>query len=138
VKNHSFDFEFVDEFPAVAAQGTVYVSTPYASALHLCACGCAMKVVTPLSPDDWSIIFNGVSVSLTPSIGNWSFPCRSHYWIRHGEVIWSDRWSNQKIEANRKADHARKDYRSGPERESATKISSPPMGFARWFRKRRP
>ncbi|MFC4855982.1 DUF6527 family protein [Actinophytocola glycyrrhizae] len=24
--------------------------------------------------------FNGETVSLSPSIGNWSFPCRSHYY----------------------------------------------------------
>jgi len=34
-------------------------------------------VVTPLSPTGWSLIFDGETVSLYPSIGNWNFPCRS-------------------------------------------------------------
>jgi len=28
-------------------------------------------------------------VSLAPSIGNWSFPCNSHYWITGNEVRWA-------------------------------------------------
>lgn len=136
MKIRSFEYEFIDEFPATLAEGTVYISTPYASALHLCACGCGIKVVTPLSPDDWSIIFNGVSISLTPSIGNWSFPCQSHYWIRHGDVIWSDRWSNQKIEANRETDYARKAQQSIAEHEPVLDGSTSRKWFMRWFTKR--
>lgn len=138
MKTHTFDYEFIDEFPTTPVPGTVYVSTPFASALHLCACGCGVKVITPLSPDDWSIIFDGVSVSLTPSIGNWSFPCRSHYLIRRGGVIWSDQWSAQKIEANREADHARKEQRSIAERETVPSTSRSRTRLARWFRKLRP
>jgi hypothetical protein len=137
MKAASFDYEFIDEFPAVLAERTVYVSTLYASALHLCACGCGIKVVTPLSPHNWSIIFDGVSISLTPSIGNWSFPCQSHYWIRHGEVIWSDRWSNDKIEANREADHARKERHANAQHQTAPSISTPRKQFTRWLKKLR-
>jgi len=137
MKTRSFDYEFIDEFPAVLAEKTVYISTPYASALHLCACGCGIRVITPLSPEDWSIIFDGVSIGLTPSIGNWSFPCKSHYWIRHGDVIWSDRWSDQKIGANRELDHARKERHSA-QHESEPIISTPRKRFTQWFRKLRP
>lgn len=133
----TFAYEFVDEIPPDLVEDTVYVSTPYAIALHLCACGCGIKVVTPLSPTDWSVVFNGVSVGLTPSIGNWSFPCRSHYWIKHGEVIWSEQWSDQRIQANRAADRAEKER--GVFR--ATESQSPPHArrfpdlIARWFRR---
>lgn len=137
MKTRTFDYEFIDEFPITPAPGTVYVSTPFTSALHLCACGCGIKVITPLSPNDWSIIFNGVSVGLTPSIGNWSFPCRSHYWIRHGEVIWSGRWSKQEIEANREADLARKEQCSVPKGETVPTTSKARTRFPRWFRKLR-
>lgn len=112
MKIDMFTYKFIDEIPPVLVDGTVYVSTPYATALHLCACGCGIKVVTPLSPRDWYVVFNGSSVSLSPSIGNWSFPCRSHYWIRKGRVEWSDRWSDQKIQANREADRATKERTS--------------------------
>ncbi|WP_417924835.1 DUF6527 family protein [Collimonas pratensis] len=28
--------------------------------------------------DDWSLTYDGKTVSLDPSIGNWSLPCRAH------------------------------------------------------------
>jgi hypothetical protein len=61
-----------------------------------------MEVVTPLSTTDWTLIFDGVSISLDPSIGNWSFDCRSHYWISKNEVIWSDSWNSRKVNSHLK------------------------------------
>jgi hypothetical protein len=49
-----------------------------------CCCGCGHEVVTPFSPTDWKLTFDCVSVSLYPSIGNWSPPCRAHYFIECG------------------------------------------------------
>ncbi|WP_443045096.1 DUF6527 family protein [Streptomyces sp. Go40/10] len=69
--------------------------------VHLCCCGCGNKVVTPLSPTDWSLTFDGASISLSPSIGNWSYPCRSHYWIRGDTAQWAERWTSRQIEAAR-------------------------------------
>ena len=66
---------FVEFIPAELEQGTLYVSIPYATATHLCACGCGEKVVTPFAPTDWRLILEGDHlISLRPSIGNWSFP----------------------------------------------------------------
>ena len=73
------DTEFVMSIPDSLAERTLYVSMEYATVTHKCCCGCGLEVVTPLSPTDWKLTFDGVSVSLDPSIGNWSFPCRSHY-----------------------------------------------------------
>ncbi|MGO9620401.1 MAG: DUF6527 family protein [Desulfobaccales bacterium] len=81
----------------------------YGTAIHKCCCGCGEKVVTPFSPTDWKLIFDGVSISLDPSIGNWSFKCKSHYWIRHNRVIWAPRWSREKIAAGRARDRFMKD-----------------------------
>ncbi|WP_030482240.1 DUF6527 family protein [Lentzea albidocapillata] len=78
--------EFVDTIPDHLDDGVVYISIPYATAVHRCCCGCGHEVVTPLHPRQWSLTFDGESISLTPSIGNWSFPCRSHYWVRTGRV----------------------------------------------------
>jgi hypothetical protein len=61
--------------------GVLYVSPGYATVTHLCCCGCGAEVVTPLSPTDWKLTFDGVAISLSPSVGNWSLPCRSHYFI---------------------------------------------------------
>ena len=71
--------EFVEFIPDELEQGTVYVSIRFATASHLCVCGCGNKVVTPIRPTDWTLTFDGKTISLNPSIGNWSFPCQSHY-----------------------------------------------------------
>jgi hypothetical protein len=96
--------EFVEFVPEQLEDRTVYVCIPFATVVHKCCCGCGREVVTPLTPTDWQLIFDGVSISLHPSIGNWSFPCQSHYWIRHNRVRWAGRWSQQEIEAGRAAD----------------------------------
>lgn len=96
--------KFVDKIPDSVEEGVVYVSIPYETVIHKCCCGCGSEVVTPLSPTDWSVTFNGESISLEPSIGNWSFACRSHYWITENEVIWSTTWSDKRIEEVRKKD----------------------------------
>jgi len=66
--------EFVEFIPEELKEGTVYVSIRFATVSHLCVCGCKNKVVTPLRPADWKLIFDGKSVSLHPSVGNWGFP----------------------------------------------------------------
>lgn len=100
-----FDHNFVESIPKDIDNGTLYVSMRFATAIHKCACGCGEQVVTPFSPTDWKLLFDGESVSLNPSIGNWSFNCRSHYWIRNGKVVWAEAWTDQKIQAAR--DHDR-------------------------------
>jgi len=88
---------FVDSIPEELEEATLYVSIKYATTIHKCCCGCGNEVVAPLSPNDWSLTFDGETVSLYPSIGNWSFPCQSHYWIHGDEVFWSRRWSKREI-----------------------------------------
>ena len=100
--------QFVDGIPADPAPGVLYVSIKYRTAVHRCCCGCGGKVVTPLRPDFWSVTFNGESVSLSPSIGNWSFSCRSHYWITDGTVEWASDWSRERIDRSRAADAAQR------------------------------
>ncbi len=68
--------EFVTTMPESLLPGVLYVSMEYATVIHLCACGCGSEAVTPLSPTDWSMRYDGVAVTLHPSVGNWSFPCR--------------------------------------------------------------
>lgn len=101
--------EFVEFIPDELTEGTVYVSIRFATASHLCFCGCGTKVVTPLRPTDWKLIFDGKTISLEPSIGNWSFACKSHYWIRNNRVKWAPRWSQERIEAGRHHDRSAKE-----------------------------
>lgn len=100
--------EFVELIPNELDEGKIYISIVHKTALHNCVCGCGMEVVTPISPVDWQLTFDGKSISLHPSIGNWSFPCRSHYWIKRCEVIWASGWSEEEIARGRKFDSLRK------------------------------
>lgn len=81
--------EFVEFVPEHPRPGILYVSRRYATAVHLCCCGCGSEVVTPLNPVKWHLRENGGTVSLSPSIGNWSLPCQSHYWIENDRVVWA-------------------------------------------------
>jgi hypothetical protein len=84
--------------PKELNQGVLYISMEYSLIMHLCACGCGEKVATPLSPEDWKLYYDGESVSLSPSIGNWDFPCESHYWIRKNKVMFIGSSKEQNIE----------------------------------------
>jgi hypothetical protein len=53
--------------------------------------------VTPLSPAQWRITFNGEAVSLYPSVGNWNLPCRSHYILKDGEVLEANIWTDEQV-----------------------------------------
>jgi hypothetical protein len=109
MKVSQFTPHFVENIPEALEPGVLYVSMSLASAIHLCACGCGQEVITPLSPTDWRLWFDGENVSLDPSIGNWSFSCHSHYWIRGGKVRWSGSWSAEGIADGRAHDRDRKD-----------------------------
>ena len=78
-------------------EGVLYISLRFATVLHLCCCGCGNEVVTPLDPADWHLTFDGRSVSLMPSIGNWSFECQSHYWVSRNQVRWARQLSSREI-----------------------------------------
>lgn len=75
------------------------MSMEYKSIIHLCLCGCGKKVVTPLSPTGWKMTFDGKTITVYPSIGNWSLSCRSHYWITNSQVEWAKQWSQERIDA---------------------------------------
>ncbi|MFF9150339.1 DUF6527 family protein [Streptomyces sp. NPDC014861] len=95
---------FTETFPQAMDAGVLYISIAYRTCGHLCCCGCGQEVVTPLSPAQWSLTYDGENVSLTPSIGNWSLPCQSHYWIRDGRVRWSSRYTPADIHQNQDRD----------------------------------
>jgi hypothetical protein len=66
----------------------VYISEHFGVALHRCLCGCGVETVMPLDciidgkDLGWHMIkeSNG-TISFTPSIANYQFPCKSHYII---------------------------------------------------------
>lgn len=89
--------EFVDFIPQALQPGVMYISERYHTASHLCACGCGEKVVTPLSAADWHLTIDDGMVSLYPSVGNWNYACRSHYWIQRNQIIWGKPMSAARI-----------------------------------------
>lgn len=106
-KTQTINHEFVQYIPNELQDGVVYISISYGTVVHKCFCGCGSEVVTPLSPNDWSLTYDGMSISLSPSIGNWSYPCQSHYWIEDGKVKWAGQWSRDRIETGRRKDRQR-------------------------------
>lgn len=88
MKTSEFTPIIVESAPAHLEPGLLYISIKYHTVLHLCPCGCGEEIVTPLAPDSWHLEFDGVSVSLYPSIGNYRLPCHSHYFIRSNKVVW--------------------------------------------------
>jgi hypothetical protein len=113
--------QFVEHFPERLEPGELYLAMEFATAAHLCACGCGNKVITPFSPTDWQMSFDGETVSLKPSIGNWTFRCRSHYWVRSGRIEWAGNMSQEAISAGRKRDAEAK-ARRPVDRQSCEKI----------------
>ena len=100
--------KFVKNVPDKLEDGIVYISIEYSSIIHKCCCGCGKEVVTPLSPNDWKLIFDGKTISLYPSIGNWGLDCKSHYWITNNKVEWAPIWTKKQIERCRKRDELNK------------------------------
>lgn len=79
---------FVDRIPEQLTDGMLYVSMEYGTVVHRCACECGGEVITPLTPTDWTLIYNGDGVSLRPSISNSSSGCGAHYFVTDSTVRW--------------------------------------------------
>lgn len=88
---------YVEFIPEIIEEGKLYISEVYQTAIHKCCCGCGEEVVTPLSPVDWQLKKNMNRVSLRPSIGNWNYHCKSHYFITNNRVIWADQFTQKQI-----------------------------------------
>ncbi|MGK2955823.1 MAG: DUF6527 family protein [Solirubrobacterales bacterium] len=121
---HTLKHEFVEFIPDHIEEGKLYISIQFATAVHKCCCGCGREVITPIAPTDWTLIFDGRTVSLDPSVGNWSFPCRSHYWIKRNTVRWAGSWSDEPIQLGRENDMNRK-CREFEEKDEQPKVNRP-------------
>lgn len=90
-----YQVEYVETMPPreEMQEGIIYVSEKYGVAIHLCACGtCGNQTVTSLQPfweSGWQFTkHEDGTISLWPSIGNFQFPCRSHYFFTRCEIKW--------------------------------------------------
>lgn len=135
----AYEHAFVRSFPDRLDDGVLYVSIDFANTAHRCMCGCGQEVYAQLSSRDWSMTFDGETVSLHPSIGNWSFPCQSHYWLRRGSVSWADQWSKEQIERGRAADRFAKSQEPEGRANGAAADETPTAGFVarfvRWLKR---
>lgn len=80
--------EFVEQMPDDLEEGILYVSVPFRTSAHLCACGCRGEVWMPIRPDRHHLTWDGDTVTMSPSVGNWGLRCQSHYWVRSSQVVW--------------------------------------------------
>ena len=87
MKQKHFKHLFVDSIPATLQDGVLYVCIKHRVVSHLCACGCGQRIDTPIDPDEWRLTYNGESISLWPSIGNYDIPCHSHYFITNNNAV---------------------------------------------------
>lgn len=108
IRWHRLEHRFVKHVPEQLEPGVLYISMEFAGATHSCCCGCGEEVVTPFTPTDWKMTFDGETVSLWPSVGNWNQRCRSHYVIRNGQVLEAGPWSDSEVAAERRRDKAAK------------------------------
>lgn len=105
MKLHTIKHEFVEIIPDEIKEGILYISIPFATSMHKCACGCGEIVVIPIRSTEWTLIWDGETVSISPSVGNWSLPCQSHYFITKNKILWSRKWTNSEIKTGRKKDN---------------------------------
>jgi hypothetical protein len=118
--------KFVEYLPTEIKENILYISIEYDVAKHKCACGCGADIVTTLSPARWKLTYDGETVSLSPSIGNWNHECKSHYFIRDDKVVWAGTITkNQMAEVVRNDKEALKGH---IERGSKAK------GFINWIK----
>lgn len=98
-----YEVAFVESFPTPMEPGTLYVSTAYSTAGHICPCGCGSEIVTKLSPARYKVTFDG-EISLSPSIAATGLSCNSHYFITRGEVDWHRKLNADQTELVRTVD----------------------------------
>lgn len=130
-------WRFVDYIPEQLEQGVICIALEFGAIMHLCLDGCGERISTPLSPAQWALTFDGETISLWPSVGNWDLPCGSHYIIRNNRVIWSNRWSEAAIKAGAKGDRLAAERHFSEDDTEPQEISKRRNRFERMFGRRR-
>jgi Family of unknown function (DUF6527) len=135
IRHQRLQHRFVDRVPRELERGVLFISLEHGTAIHSCCCGCGEEVVTPLTPTDWRMTFDGETVSLHPSIGNWQLPCRSHYVIDRGRVVEAGPWTRKQVRAEQARDERAKAayYTAHVGQADADAPISEPVNDARGF-----
>lgn len=130
MRHQTLEHRFVRNVPRELDPGVLYISMDYATAVHSCCCGCGDRVVTPFTPTDWRMTFDGESISLHPSVGNWNQKCRSHYVIQQSRVLVAGPWSRAQIDAEGRRDKKAKAAHYREQNKVRNGVSLPPASLA--------
>ena len=123
MRHSVLEHQFIETFPEALEPGVLYLSLEFGSAAHSCCCGCGEEVVTPLTPTDWKITYDGETITLHPSVGSWTLKCRSHYVIHRNRVIEAPPWSDAEVTAERRRDRRAKEAHYGSNADSDVAVS---------------
>jgi len=91
--------KFVEYMPKIIEDNILYISIEFKVAKHRCPCGCGDIIVTSIDPNRWKLTYDGETVSLSPSIGNWTHKCKSHYFIKNDSIKWARKISDDDIDS---------------------------------------
>ena len=127
---------FVRFVPEELDEQTLYVSMHFATVVHKCCCGCGGRVVTPLSPTDWNMTFDGESITLKPSVNNSGFECESHYFISQSRVKWAPRLHPYEVTTVRLNDRKAKNaYYGAGQFDKEPVAPASPQPLRSWLRR---
>lgn len=102
--------KYVSNLPEQLEEGFFYICEDFAATSHKCCCGCGEDVYNKLGPAKWQLTKEpDGSISLHPSVGNWKYACRSHYWIQNNHVIDAGEMSSRAIKGVLKRDRRDRD-----------------------------
>ena len=93
VKINEIKPEYYEQIPLKEEmqEGILYI-VKGCTVIHLCACGCGIETVTPLTPPgNWTLVDNNGVVTLRPSIGNTISEApeyHAHYFIINNKIVW--------------------------------------------------
>ena len=106
---HPYRTEWVEDLPDNPQKNTVYIvggrEHPFYAAVACPRKVCQQVIHLDVSPkvtERWRIMehSNG-RISLAPSVHVTGLPCRCHYWLRRGRIVWSEAPSVFVPEGNR-------------------------------------
>jgi hypothetical protein len=69
-RHTKLEHKFVHYIPEQLEPNVIYISMDYATAAHSCCCGCGEQVITPFTPTDWNLTFDGITGKLPTSVLN--------------------------------------------------------------------
>lgn len=76
---------YVEYLPAVSdmAEQKIYISKRFETSGHRCLCGCGLLTILPFDEHGWDLTEKNDKITISPSVGNHQYPCKSHYIIRN-------------------------------------------------------